>query len=136
MRYKIDWKNCGVVVSFAGTYDFPTSSKASEELYADSRSNSLKYIVFDLSGIDGLNYSFSQIEFPAMRDKVTSSRLPEIRKGFVVKDELVEKVCRSYVEKSLFLGTPWKFLVSDCLKKVLEWAGGAEDGEGFVETVV
>ena len=61
-----------------------------------------------------------------MRDKVSSVRLPEMRKGFVAKQETTKSLCQHYVEKSLALGSPWKFLVSDCLQEVLEWADISE----------
>ena len=118
----MDWKARGVVVSFAGVYDFPTASRASEELYADRRSNDLKYIIFDLSSVERLDFSLGQTEFPAMRDKISSVRLPEMRKGFVATDESAASLCQQYVEKSLAMGSPWKFLVSDCLQEVLKWA--------------
>jgi len=121
MPFLMHWERNGVVVSFTGFFDLEENNAAVNELYADSKINTLEYVIWDISRVESLDFSEDLVRFPAFRDKKESHHLPKIKVGFVVSDEPMAQLCLRYIIDSSVYGSPWEFNVSDRLEVIRAW---------------
>ena len=121
LPYLMTWESKGVVLCFTGTYDLEINAHAKNALYSDPRSNDLSYVIWDLSQIKVLDFRMTQTQFTAMRDKISSERIPSLRKGFIVRDTPTAQLCERYIEESHALGLRWEFRISSDPDVIREW---------------
>ena len=121
MTYQLNWEINGVIAHFTGVFDLNTSNSADNEFYFDSRSNDVKFAIWDLSDIERIDFPLSHAEFPAIRDVVCSDRIPGLKFGIIVNDEQSAAFILQYINKSVAMGSPWKFKVAGSIEEIREW---------------
>ena len=121
MPYQIEWEPSGVVARFTGVFDLETSRQADNEFYFDPRSNTIKYAIWDLSKIERMDMTLVQTELPAVRDKICSNRISELKFGMIVSDDQSAAILMEYVDVSIKLGSPWQFYIERSLEEIRAW---------------
>lgn len=121
MNYTIHWEENGATVCFFGEFNNKVNDSANYEFYTNPKSDNVKYIIWELSKVEKVNFKSFDTVFPAMRDKISSHRLPKIKMGFVTSDVELELLCKKYISESIEMGSTWKFKISDCYKAIKLW---------------
>jgi len=122
MKYSIHWEENGATVCFSGKFNSVVNDNANTEFHMNPKSNNVKYIIWELSEVRGVDFKSSDTVFPAMRDKISCHRLTKIKMGFVTSDEALEFLCRKYISESIEMGSTWEFKISDSYQVVKHWA--------------
>ncbi len=121
MPYEINWEKKGVLVRFNGIFSYKENMNANIELYSDSKFENLKYIIWDLSKISEVNINEEEAKITGMQDKLTASKLPEVKMAIVALDKRVKNLCHEYVAYSQNINKGWTFMVSDNLESIRTW---------------
>jgi hypothetical protein len=121
LPYQLKWEEKGVVASFSGSFTVQDNNETSMEIYNDSRSNNLRYVIWDLSGITEQLMTDSEAQSLAIFDKAIGSRLGQIKMAFVAADATSRFVCGRYTIHAIDYGVPWEFQAFDTFEKARKW---------------
>jgi hypothetical protein len=121
MPYEINWEKNGLVVRFSGIFDFETNKNASCEVYEDSRCDSLKYVIWDATGISESVMSENDFAILAMQDLTGSIRLPELKLALVAQGKDLLRLFKNHTVSYNTRKTGWDFMVSDNMEDIRSW---------------
>lgn len=121
MNYTVNWEEYGVLVSFAGEVSHEINASANHEVYMNPRSDDIKYMIWDLTRVTKTTYTELETKSSALRDKLTSHRLPKIKMGFVTNDVKIAFICDNYILHSIQVGSQWEFNISDSFETIKRW---------------
>lgn len=123
MSYQLNWKMPGLYINYFNTISISTICNASIEVFGDSRSDRLQYIISDFSDVDKNDVHETQTDIPAIVDKAISIRINKIKMAFVAKDDLLKTLCTKYIDHSVSLENPWEFQLFDTIDEARQWVG-------------
>jgi hypothetical protein len=109
------------MVRFFGEFNSKVNDSANNEFYTNPKSDHVKYIIWDLSKVEKVNFNSFDTVFPVIRDKISSHRLPNVKMGFVTSDEELKLLCKKYICESIEMGSTWKFKISDSCQAIMLW---------------
>jgi hypothetical protein len=121
MPYQFQWEQNGVVINLSSELSLKVINSADTEFYNNPKSEIAKYVIYDLSLIETIDFDVQFMRFISIRDKLASLRMPNIKMGFVVRDEKTAHLCQEYINYSLAGGSPWEFNVSESIETIREW---------------
>jgi hypothetical protein len=121
MPYEINWEKNGVLMRFLGIFNLKENNNATIEILDAPQFESVKYIIWDLSGISEQNMTEDEAVLVSMQDKLISSRLPKVKMALFAQDEHVRRICDKYVAGCHSRLTGWDFMVSDSMEKIRTW---------------
>ncbi len=121
MPYEINWEEHGVVVQFTGRFDFEVNKNANCKVWEDSRCESLKYAIWDATGISESVMSKNDFNILAMQDHIGSSRLPKLKMALVAQGKDLRRLFEYYTNNYHSRLTGWDFMVSDSMENIRNW---------------
>lgn len=126
MSHTITWEKeedvQGVLVQFRGIFDYKGYIGANCEIYGDTRSNSLSYIIRDLSGITTHKLTNQELSVIATYDQVTSLRLPKkIKLGLIAQNQDILSLCHIFCAQYQCRLSGWEYMVADRMEKIRTW---------------
>lgn len=86
MTCEITWEERGVYKRFSGFVSYGEYQRSQEQVLADPRTDSLRYIINDASEIEGFAGSAEDAEYSAAFNLGSSLSNPHIRIAFVTRD--------------------------------------------------
>jgi len=96
MAYEINWEPRGVVKRFFGIVKAGEVLAAVVRVEADERFDSLRYVINDLSSVDGFEITHGEVEEVAAIDKAASLTNPGIRIAVVATLPEIVMAARAY----------------------------------------
>jgi hypothetical protein len=133
MSYKLKWKNEGVIASFTGEFDFRSNLDAAHDIYSDNKVCDIKYVIWDLRELTGVDITDADLARLAALDKIGSKILGEIKFAIIAENPAVIECCKTYMDCLRILGTDWKLLMTHHGKEATLWAtilGSEVEGQG------
>ena len=113
MSHKIRWEPSGVYAHFDGLFSPDENEKASVAIYDDPRVVQIKYIIWDLSGIELQLMNDDDAISSAAGNLAELSNLKGIKMAFIAVDDLTIVLCKRFIEYSQRLGLSWEFQLFD-----------------------
>jgi hypothetical protein len=109
MSFRFCWEsNRSVYVQFSGDISEGDLTSATDTLYHDPRSDLVREVIWDFSGIDNFEISPTQVEVIAASDTAASSYMRSMKAAFVIcHPELIE-LAKNYIATMERLGSPWQ----------------------------
>ena len=124
MPFKTTWEDCGVFFDFSGVVTAQEIKNVQELFYGDSRSDSSKYILFDISSIEQLVIEEKDISFFAARDAGASKSVLSLKVALIAKDQNMKSILQKYIEFSLEMNKNWTFEIFDDIIAARKWVRG------------
>ncbi len=121
MPYEINWERNGVVVRFTGVFDFKENVNANNEIYRDSRCDSINYAIWDVSDVSEMAVNEVETLLIAMQDQSCSSLVPKIKLAFLAQDETLRGFFNQYTAHYQSRKTGWDFKVFDNMESIRAW---------------
>ncbi len=124
MPFKTIWEDRGVLFDFIGVVTAQEIVNAQELFYGDERSDSSKYILFDISSIEQLLIGKQDINLFAARDAGASKSLLSLKVALIAKDQNMKSLLQKYIEVSLTVNSSWTFEIFDDIVDARKWIRG------------
>lgn len=86
MPYTLDWEPKGVYKRFHGQVSFAEYARSVGETLGDERTDSLRYIINDLTGIEGYSVTAWEAEEVSAMSVGAARSNPRLRLAFVTKN--------------------------------------------------
>jgi hypothetical protein len=93
LPYNINWEMNIVIVRFLGTFNLKEKNNATIAILDVPQFESVKYIIWDLSGISEQNMTEDEAVLAFIQDKLISSRLTKAKMALLAQDEHVRRIC-------------------------------------------
>jgi hypothetical protein len=121
MPFKGIWEDGGVFFDFSGVVTAQEIENVQDLFYGDARSDSSKYILFDISGIEQFLVEEYDIKFFAARDAGASKSLLFMKVALIANDQNIRSSLQKYIEASLKINTNWTFEILDDIIAARKW---------------
>ncbi|GAA5219063.1 hypothetical protein ACFSJ3_17050 [Corallincola platygyrae] len=125
MSYRAVWEENGIYIRFAGVVPYQDVCGADHEVFASPRFPDADYCVWDLSDVDRLELSETQILMSAVKDMGRSIDKASFRGVFVASDKEVRVKIKRYIEAISDLATTWTFNLYSSLEEADSAVGRA-----------
>jgi len=121
MPYKAEWEEHGIVWMFFGDVSFTEIDKANKEFYADKRSDSCTYQIFNGLDISKISMASREVVVTAALDSGESRSISYMKVALIGdKDELLS-LYKSYVETSKKINQSWHFEIFTTIEMARVW---------------
>lgn len=121
MPYEISWTENGVEVRFSGIFDFEVNKNANIEIYENPRCETIKYAIWDASGISMALTTEAEFSVLAMQDHLGTSRLPSLKLAMLAKDTETRRLFEFYAKYHHSQSTGWDIKVFNNMEKLRSW---------------
>ena len=86
MPFELVWEPRGVYKRFTGTVSFQEYMRSQEMVLGDERTDSLKYVINDLSAVEGYSATAEDAEYSAAFNEGISRTNPHLQVAYVTTD--------------------------------------------------
>lgn len=108
MPYELGWdQKSTVTCRFFGSVDFDDINNASNDFLNDSRSDDIRYALWDFSSISSFCISEEQASEIAATDSAASDYMKPLKAAFVTKDPALAALVREYIREMHAFGSHW-----------------------------
>lgn len=121
MSYRIDWEPDCVWVRFDGIYDLKINTAADQETCADPRIRNIRYMVWDLWGIDHQLLSREESLMAAAIDRASCRELQGLSLLLIAREPRSRVILEDYIDYARQLGIPWQFELFSSREETRNW---------------
>jgi hypothetical protein len=121
MPFKTIWEDRGVLFDLSGTVTAQEITDIQELFYGDARSDSAKYVLFDISNIEELAIEEQDITFFAARDAGASKSISFVKVALIANDQNMKSILQKYIDVSLEVNRNWTFEIFDEIIAARKW---------------
>jgi hypothetical protein len=122
MSYKLFYGGKGFIISFSGIVSIDELNEGNGDIQGHEKFDNHRYQIVDLREADLSGVSLEETEEPAGTDLFASMINTSVRIALIVSDVIAHTVCQEFVNKSLAIGSPWKYGIFYDYDKALTWA--------------
>ncbi len=119
MPYDITWEPGGVVWTFHGNVTASEALRSNEDIYGDSRFDSLSYQIANFLGAQKIDFGESTIAQVAALDRAAAHSNPRIKVALVTNLEYMTLLADLYKVNSE--KSPWSVAIFGKLEDAREW---------------
>lgn len=102
MPYSLDWEPKGVYKRFFGQVSFAEYSRSVSEALGDARTDSLRYIINDLTAVEGYSVTAWEAEEVSALSIGASKSNPRLRLAFVTRNPALRALISAALVVSRF----------------------------------
>jgi hypothetical protein len=121
LAFETIWEDKGVLFTFSGVVTAKEIVNMQELFYGNERSDSSKYILFDVSRVEQMFVEEEEIKIFAARDSGASKSIPFVKVALISKDQNIKLLLQKYIDVSLRLNKTWSFEIFDNITTAREW---------------
>ena len=119
MSYSHKWIGNDIIFSFTGEVSYDDINEANNEIYGDSRFDSMNYAIFDFSLIVGFALSENEVEIISAMDRAIARWNRKLKLALIGKDKEVKNTIISYIH--LMDTNLWDIKLFDHIEEAIEW---------------
>jgi hypothetical protein len=119
MGYQITWKGSNAIITLEGSVNFREISDADDQLYGDSRFDTMKCQVWDFRNVERFDVSQPEARVIGVLDRSSSVWNNHMKLAMITEDPVIIGVIREY-EKELE-GTRWEVRILKTMDEVEKW---------------
>lgn len=122
MPYKFNWESGRTIhVLFHGTVTQSDLTNASNDLFNDPRSDSVRQAYWDFTGIEGFTFEWPHVREIAATDSVASTYMGRMKAAFIIQDIELAELARGYIREMENMGSPWKNRLFPSMEEARQW---------------
>ena len=122
MSYKTIWEENGAIVRFYGEFNLKIVAEAQGSVFGDSRSDNIKYLICDHTGVTVNDIDEDDIHFSVSIDECASKTNPYIKLALVSNNKHTEDYVKYYLKNSSAIATTWESQGFDDFDLAKDWA--------------
>lgn len=122
MPYEIVWETSGVHLIFAGLVTGEQTKEAGNRIYSHADFDSLRYQIFDFTGVEDVKLTVDEMKEMAAIDSVAASTNPRIQLAIVSTSETV--MIANAVYAAEYPDLPWETKEFRTLVEARAWVEG------------
>jgi hypothetical protein len=115
------WEKSGYIVDFSDPANFRELINANSRFFEDERSDSCRYVIYDLSGVSSLKINDRDLEDIAASDFGGSFSIKRLKVALVTDNVSVRNLCEQYISIKRNLKSPWSYFIFDDIENARKW---------------
>jgi len=121
MPHSTSWEKHGIYWQFSGTVSVKEYFATDAELYNDSRSDQIKYWIWDGTNIEELAISDIHAELAAAADWAATQYNHSVKAALIASDKHIKELMEGYIELSKEFESPWEFKIFETIEEARQW---------------
>jgi len=117
----VKWEENGVKVKYSKIFTFNDNLDSMSEIYCDSRSNKMKYVILDLSDVNKISLNDDDYRVLAGYDFIASKRIDNLKLAILIDDPHLEEDNNKFFRYFQKYDTSWECKIFFNMDELNNW---------------
>jgi len=121
MKYSITWNDNNSLVVYSGDISKRDLEHANADVHGDNRTYKLLASIWDFTKCNMQDIKPEDLHYTIVVDLGSSKTIKNHKIALVVVEPHSIRLCETYINKSIDIGSPWDFMIFNSLDGIDEW---------------